>query len=261
MFKKTLFFLCISYFSIAQKLEIGAGVGPTYYKGDLQPTFRILNPSVGSNLFVRYNVSKVISIKANAMIGIVQGNDEKSGNVLNQYRGYKFSNLLWDYYGQIEYNFLNFRTHNGRYEHNSTPYLFGGLGNMQFLNRQYKARDFIVGGKQNRFGPEQILPFGIGYKRIINGKWNFGFEFSTRVLLNKKTSDSFDHFPVINTTSSGTVQINPYHGFLIADPKEALLKYPNTPQKDKYFHISFSVSYLFYKVHCPSGRQFGPLKY
>ena len=81
------------------------------------------------------------------------------------------------------------------------------------------------------------------------------------VLLNKKTSDSFDHFPVINTTSSGSVQINPYHGFLIADPKEALLKYPNTPQKDKYFHISFSVSYLFYKVHCPSGRQFGPLKY
>jgi hypothetical protein len=60
---------------------------------------------------------------------------------------------------------------------------------MQFLKRQYKARDFVVGGNQNKFGPEQVLPFGIGYKRIINGKWNFGVEFSTRVLLNKKTNN------------------------------------------------------------------------
>jgi hypothetical protein len=250
MFKKTLFFLSISYFSVAQKLEIGAGLGPTYYKGDLQPTFRVLNPSIGSNVFVRYNASKVISIKANAMIGFVHGNDRKSGNVLNQYRGLKFNNTLWDYNGQIEYNFLNFRTHNGRYEHQWTPYLFGGLGNMQFLTRKYTTR-LISKQNANISGPDPVLPFGIGYKKIINGKWNFGVEFSTRVLLRKKNADTFDGFG-FNPTN-GEVQ-NYYIAQDGSDSNITLLEYPNTLQKDKYFHISFSVSYLFYKVHCPPGR-------
>ncbi len=250
MFKKTLLFLSISYFSIAQKLEIGAGAGPTYYKGDLQPTFRVLSPSVGGNAFVRYNASKVISIKANAMIGFVHGNDAKSGNPLNQYRGLKFNNTLWDYGGQIEYNFLNFRTHNGRYEHIWTPYLFGGLGNMQFLKRKYTTRT-VSKQNSNIAGPDPVLPFGVGYKKIINGKWNFGVEFSTRVLLRKKNADTFDGYGF--NPANGLIQ----NYYLAQDGSDAninLLEYPNTLQKDKYFHISFSVSYLFYKVHCPPGR-------
>jgi hypothetical protein len=247
MFKKTILFLFISYFSFAQKLEIGGGGGPTYYKGDLQPTFRILNPSVGTNLFVRYNASKVISLKANAMIGFVGGNDYKSGNALNQYRGLKFNNTLWDYNGQIEYNFLNFRTHNGRYEHLWTPYLFGGFGNSQFLRRKYTTRG-ISNINSVIAGPDPILPFGIGYKKIINGKWNFGVEFSTRVLLRKKNADFFDGFGFNSTT-------NKAESFYLAQViTEKKLDYPNTLQKDKYFHISFSVSYLFYKVHCPPGK-------
>ncbi|WP_255076871.1 DUF6089 family protein [Lacihabitans sp. CCS-44] len=250
MLKKTLLFLFISYFSLAQKLEIGAGLGPTYYKGDIQPTFRILNPSVATNLFVRYNVSKVISVKANAMIGFVGGNDEKSGNALNKSRGLKFTNTLWDYNGQIEYNFLNFRTHNGRYEHQWTPYLFGGFGNSQFLRRKYTN-----GGTSNInsiiAGPDPVLPFGIGYKKIINGKWNFGVEFSTRVLLRKKNADFFDGFGFNNTTEEPE---SFYPSFESNAKNFKLFQSPNTLQKDKYFHLTFSVSYLFYKVHCPPGK-------
>jgi hypothetical protein len=247
MLKKTLLFLFISYFSLAQKLEIGAGLGPTYYKGDIQPSFRIFSPSIGTNTYVRYNASKVISIKANAMIGFVSGNDYNSGNALNKYRGLKFNNTLWDYNGQIEYNFLNFRTHNGRYEHQWTPYLFGGFGNMQFLRRKFNTK-----GTYNTnsviAGPDPILPFGIGYKKIINGKWNFGVEFSTRVLLRKKNADFFDGFGFNSLTNEPE---NLYPAPLIA---EKILEYPNTLQKDKYFHLTFSISYLFYKVHCPPGK-------
>jgi len=259
MLKKTLLFLLISYFSFAQKLEVGLGLGPTYYKGDLQPTFRVFSPSMGTNAFVRYNASKVISIKGNAMIGLVSGNDYNSGNALNKYRGFQFTNTLWDYYGQIEYNFLNFRTHTGRFEHNWTPYLFGGFGNMQYLKRKFMARDIAISSTQSQYGPEQVLPFGIGLKKIINGKWNFGFEFSTRVLLNKNTSDSFDNFTVMDINTK--LQSYPYFPYVSSDPKAYLLKSPNTPQKDKYFHISFSVSYHFYKVHCPPGNKLFPLKH
>jgi hypothetical protein len=254
MFKKIGFLLFLSYLTYGQKLEIGGGLGPTYYKGDIQPTFRVLNPRLGGNAFIRYNFSKSISVKGNAMLGLFSGDDTKSGNVLNKYRDFNFANILWDYYGQVEYNFLNFRTHNGRFEHNWTPYLFGGFGNMQYLKRTFKARDLKLPSSQSKFGPEQILPFGIGYKKIINGKWNLGVEFSTRILLNKNSSDSFDYFPITNTIGGNTILLNPYHAYVSTDPKQALLEYPNTSQKDKYFHISFSVSYLFYKVHCPPGR-------
>ena len=250
MFKKIVLLLTIYNSSFGQKLEIGAGIGPTYYKGDIQPTFRIFQPLVGTNLFVRFNASKVISIKGSAMIGMVGGNDSKSGNVLNEYRGLKFNNVLWDYNGQIEYNFLNFRTHNGRYEHQSTPYLFGGLGNMQFLRRKFTTRKESITNSIIA-GPDPVLPFGIGYKKILNGKWNFGLEFGTRILLSKKNGDLFDGF---GFKSSYKEPQNLYPAQDGADKNILLLNYPNTPQKDKYFYINVSLSYLFYKVHCPPGR-------
>lgn len=249
MLKKTILFLSIYNLSFGQKLEVGGGLGPTYYKGDIQPTFRIFSPMIGTNLFVRYNASKVLSLKANAMVGLVGGNDRKSGNVLNEYRGLKFNNILWDYNAQVEYNFLNFRTHNGRYEHQSTPYLFGGLGNMQFLRRQFTTRKDVK-TDINAYGPDPILPFGIGYKIIINSNWNFGVEFGTRVLLSKKNSDLFDGFGFKAKTK--TTQ-NLYIAQDGADKNILLLNYPNTLQKDKYFYLNFTVSYLFYKVHCPTG--------
>ncbi|MCP9769147.1 hypothetical protein EGI22_14605 [Lacihabitans sp. LS3-19] len=250
MSKKTLIFVLISHFVYSQKLEIGAGAGPTYYKGDLQPTFRVFNPSIATNLFVRYNISKVFSIKGNASFGMVSGNDKRSGNALNKYRGLKFNNTLWDYYGQVEYNFLNFRTHNGRYEHSWTPYLFGGFGNYQHLKRKFDSRGNITISNKIA-GPDPILPFGVGYKKILNGKWNFGVEFSTRVLLRKKNSDLFDGF---GFSPDHPDPQSLYTAFDSGDKNFALLKYPNTKEKDKYFMVSFSVSYLFYKVHCPPGR-------
>jgi hypothetical protein len=248
--KKTLIFVFISHIVFSQKLEIGVGAGSTYYKGDLQPTFRIWNPSVATNLFVRHNFSKVFSIKGNVSFGSVRGNDKKSGNNLNIYRDLKFNNTLWDYYGQLEYNFQNFRTHNGRYENNWTPYLFGGLGNYQYLKRDFTSRGSVSVTKKIA-GPDPILPFGIGYKKLLNGKWNFGVEFSTRILLRKKNADMFDGF---GFSSDGKNTQNLYTAFDSTDKNFSLLNYPNTQGKDKYFMLSFSVSYLFYKVHCPPGR-------
>jgi hypothetical protein len=85
----------------------------------------------------------------------------------------------------------------------------------------------------------------------VNGKWNFGVEFSTRVLLRKKNADLFDGFgfnPVTNEPQ------NFYPAQDGADKNIELLELPNTLQKDKYFHLTFSISYLFYKVHCPPGK-------
>ncbi|MFC3810795.1 type IX secretion system protein PorG [Lacihabitans lacunae] len=242
-----LLLILVSSNLFSQKLEVGMGVGPTYYKGDLQPNFRVFAPSVGTNAFVRYNFSKSVSIKGNGAFLNIKGNDAKSGNQYNTERGFKFSNTLIDYNGQIEYNFLNFRTHNGRYEHKWTPYLFGGFGMYKVLDSKLESPEDTTpsDGKQSQY---KMLPFGIGFKKIYKGKWNFGVEFSTRVLLDKNYQDKFDGFGGINTNTN-----NPNSRYRL--PSTATLtdsfRYPNSPQKDLYYHVSFSVSYLFYKVHCP----------
>jgi hypothetical protein len=245
--KKILFAFCFLFFlskSYAQKLEIGGGLGPTYYKGDLQPTFRLFSPHLGSNLFVRYNFGRTISFKVNGMLGIVRGDDARSGNPFNIERGMSFRNKLADYNAQVEYNFLNFRTHNGRYESKWTPYLFGGIGQIKLIEKRLTSPSTSV--LERTQSPDYILPYGIGFKKIYKGKWNFGMEFGTRVLLNKKNADLFDGYgyqegdPSSNYTSVSVLPTNQY--------------YPNTTQKDKYFYLNFSVSYLFYKIHCPPGN-------
>ena len=255
MTKKTcLSFLTIVLFPVlvfSQKIEVGAGIGPTYYKGDLQPTFRVFNPSVGTNIFARYNFIKAISFKANGFIGRVTGNDKKSGDILLKTRGYRFFNDLWDYNGQIEYNFLNFRTHNGRYRKKYTPYLFAGFGSYDVIRGTY----FSPHGSNSPSNLRNVnvnyfLPFGIGYKTILNGKWNFGVEFSSKVLLHLTKDDNTDSFDSLADLVIGS---DPSF-YVIPGGTPGTLTHANTPQNDKYFYISFSVSYLFYKVHCPPGR-------
>jgi hypothetical protein len=249
MLKKISVFLVLNllvfFFTKAQKIEIGAGLGPTYYKGDLQPGFRIFNPSVGSNIFFRYNATRVISLKANGFFGFIKGDDSKSGNPLNKERDLSFRSRILDYNAQLEYNFLNFRTHNGRYESNWTPYLFGGLGQIKYVRKTLISHTTSI---NERLGsPDYVLPFGIGFKKIRYGQWNFGVEFGTRVLLNRKNADLFDGF---GYDIDNQLQSKYTSTVIVKD----LLRYPNTPQKDKYFYINFSISYLFYKVHCPPGR-------
>ena len=60
-------------------------------------------------------------------------------------------------------------------------------------------------------------------------------------------TDSFDSY--------ADVVVGPDPSFFkILPGTSGVLTHANTPQKDKYFYVSFSVSYLFYKVHCPPGR-------
>jgi hypothetical protein len=243
MFKRILCFISLlPSLVFAQKLEIGGGLGPTFYKGDLQPTLRVFNPRAGTNLFVRYNFNKVFSYKINGMAGFLAGDDAKSGIPYNVARKNKFRTLLADYNVQAEYNFLNFRTKAALYTKEATPYLFGGFGQTSFLKRKFISPTVI----NNRTESENnfIVNFGIGYKKRLRPKLNFGVEFGSRVLVSKKNKDALDGFGYYPDgtifTSYSNPNLQPINSTLI----------PNTLQADKYFYLSFSMSYLFYKIHC-----------
>jgi hypothetical protein len=245
MKKALLCILVCSFYTIhAQRIELGGGLGPTFYTGDLQPTFRPLNPRAAANIFARYNHNRVFSFKVNGMAGFVGGNDSRSGNKLNKARDFSFIQTIGEYNVQAEYNFLNFRTGNGHYEKEWTPYLFGGLGQYISLSRKFESPGSTPQPSSKPSGTKLSLFYGIGYKKKLNQRWNFGVEFGTRVPTKAKFNDTtFDGFGYDEKGEKASLYfvsaINPS------------FEYPNTPQQDKYFYASFSVSYLFYKVYCP----------
>lgn len=227
----------------AQKVEFGAGGGPTFYKGDLQPRFRPLNPGAAGTLLMRYNFNRVVSAKAQVMYGLVHGNDRRSGDPFLKTRDYSFRNTVLDYALQLEYNFLNFRTHDSRYEYDWTPYLFGGLGLSHTLQKTYGVEGTTVAGTGTN---SAILPFGIGIKKILGPRLNLSAEFSTRAFLSKTKGSLFDGL-------DGRQELNEYDDTRQSD----FFVYPNTMQNDKYFHLSVTLSYLIYRVNCETpGKKF-----
>jgi len=246
-----LFLAFIPVAAYAQKVEFGGGGGPTFYKGDLQPRFRPLNPGAAGNLMLRYNFNRVISARANVMYGLIKGDDSRSGDPFQRERNFSFRNTVLDYAVQVEYNFLNFRTHDGRYEHDWTPYLFGGYGKSKNMKRVY-AVGANKAVRTNQRGGNDIVPFGIGIKKILTPRINLTAEFSTRVFLNKRNGSMFDGLDGARGQNAYSTQN------LITDPRQSdFFFYPNTQQNDKYFHLSVTLSYLIYTVHCDiPGKRF-----
>jgi hypothetical protein len=237
----------------AQTWEIGAGVGVCQYKGDVMPTYKPLVVRPGANTFVRMNFSRSVSFKAQAVIGQVHGADKLVKNdPLHQSREYSFDANLIEGGGQIEYNFLNFRTNASRIVNNWTPYVFGGYG-ITIIDTKSQSKTDV---NPSVFSPyssnknEQYMSLGIGIKKQWqrHGQWNWGFEFGAR----RVNSDFLDNFGYY---SDGTYPLNLPAGIVPSDAKfQYLIKYqiPNTKVRDMYYYTNFSISYLFYKVHCPN---------
>ncbi|ADQ18822.1 hypothetical protein Lbys_3161 [Leadbetterella byssophila DSM 17132] len=236
-----LLFTVSPLFCFAQKVEYGAGLGPTFYKGDLHPRFNVINPGAAGDIMLRYNFNRIVSARANFMMGLVVGDDSKSTDPFQKERDFKFRNVVMDYLVQLEYNFLNFRTHDGRYEHDWTPYLFGGVGQAQILQKKLNFQGAPIDKAGS--GSDNILVYGIGFKKVLSSRWNLSGEFSTRTFLNKKNGAMFDGV-------DGSTLNNSY-----SPPRQFF--FGNTQQNDKYFHASFTLSYLIYRVNCNTpGKKF-----
>lgn len=236
----------------AQKWEIGAGAGVCSYKGDVMPTFKPLVVRPGGSAFVRMNYSRAVSFKVQGMYGGVVGKDKfMKSDPFRQAREFSFNATLIEGSGQIEYNFLNFRTTSSRIVNNWTPYVFGGYGATLIESRAKIKTDInpSVFFPYNSNKTEQAMILGIGFKKQWRGQWNWGVEFGAR----HTTTDFLDNIGY----SNGNLQINIPPGVNPSDPKfRYLLKYqvPGTKVKDMYYYTNFSISYLFYKVHCPNPK-------
>ncbi|MDQ3393649.1 MAG: DUF6089 family protein [Bacteroidota bacterium] len=218
------FFICIililiaPIYTFAQFNEIGAGIGGTTYTGDLVRTYNITLNRPALNVFYRQNYSDVVSVKYGLLGGFLHASDKRPIDPMAEMRDYSFNIFLVEASVMGEYHFLDYKNEKSLIKW--SPYLFGGVGMMTFFG------DGPKNGPYNKIQP--VIPFGVGFKYILNPEFNIGVEFGAR-----KTF--FDYLDNISEP------ITPEKNYL----------YGNQYDKDTYYYLGFSLSYTFYNIPCP----------
>ncbi len=202
----------------AQKNEVGLGIGGFNYTGDLVRDFRLQNTRPGGMLFYRRNFNEFFSARISLSGGGLFGNDTPPYDPLAQQRDTAFSISVVELAGTIEYHFLDYKENINLLRW--SPYFFIGAGIAFFGPHEQKT--------ENYSSTQPVIPFGLGFKYILNPVWNLGFEAGIR-----KTF--FDHIDNIS----------------VEDLNNKNFAYGNLHDKDWYYFIGLSISYTFYTIPCP----------
>ena len=208
-----------SYVVKSQGLEIGGGLGTSFATGDVTRGFELNELGFAGQLFIRYNLSNVVSVRGTGLIAQIKGDDNT--NPIDPFaalRGFSFQRTNYEVSAVIEYNFLDYKERNSII--NWSPYFFGGFGLSATSNK--RAED-----DYSRIQP--VIPFGLGLKYRLNKQWNLDFEFGAR----KTFYDGLDRI----SGGSNPDKLNPNYG--------------NELDNDWYYFTGISVSYTFYSVPCP----------
>lgn len=200
----------------AQKIELGAGLGGALYKGDVAPRYnpRFVRPSVSG--FFRYNLSKSVSLRAQATLGQVLADDRFSPDPFLRQRGVSFRNRIREASLDVQYNFLNYSMLPKAV--NWSPYVFGGLGVTDYGLKP-------PGGMS--LGDRLVVPLGVGLKYEFKRPWSVSVEWATR----------FTGYDMLDGYVDG--------------PITSKFTQSNPALPDQFSTLTVSVSYTFYKIVCP----------
>lgn len=212
--------ICASTLTLpAQGLEIGGGLGTSLATGDVTRGFELGELGLAGQIFVRYNLSNVVSLRGTGAVASLKGDDTTNPiDPFAELRGFSFQRTNYEASMVVEYNFLDYKERNSII--NWSPYFFIGGGLTAVSNR--KAND-----NYSRIQP--VIPFGLGLKYRLNKQWNLEFEFGAR----KTFYDGIDRIsepPALNKLD---------------------VRYGNELDNDWYFLSAISVSYTFYSIPCP----------
>lgn len=202
----------------AQKNEIGFGLGGFNYTGDLARDYRLDNTRLGGVLVYRRNFNDFLSGRLSLTGGSLYGDDTPAFDQLALQRDTAFSIGVVELAGIVEYHFLDYKQDLRLLRW--SPYFFIGAGVAFFGAHKQKTEDY------NNVQP--VIPFGIGFKYIINPVWNVGLEAGVR-----KT-----FFDYIDNISGSDLSIKNF-------------EYGNQYDKDWYYFIGLTLNYTFYTIPCP----------
>ena len=210
-------FFCIAP-ALAQRSEVGFGLGTFNYTGDLVRSYDFLNSQPAATVFYRSNISPVVSFRA-ALTGGKLAASETPIDKFAATRDESFNIFLMEASTVMEYHFLNWRE-TKRFVR-FTPYVFAGLALYGFTGNETKTAEYS--------NIQGAVPFGIGAKYVHNPKWYLSLEFGVR----KTFSDYLDN------VSAG-------------DQRFKNFRYGNPNDNDSYYFLGVTLTRTFYTIPCPT---------
>ena len=213
------FLLIVSWTgALAQKSEVGFGVGTFNYTGDLVRTYNFKYSKPAATVFYRSNLSRVVSFRT-AITGGKISASEKPIDPFASTRNASFDLFLLEASTVVEYHFLNWRE-TKRFVR-FTPYLMGGIALFGMSGNVQKNAEYS--------NVQASIPFGGGFKYVYNPKWYFALEFGVR-----KT-----FFDYLDNISAG-------------DARNKNYQYGNPNDNDLYYFLGLSITRTFYSIPCPT---------
>lgn len=211
------FFLATPLFS--QRSELGFGLGMFTYTGDLVRTYKIKYSKPAATVLYRSNISKVVSFRASITGGKLSATEEPI-DAFAKARNASFDIFLLEGSLAFEYHFLNWRDDKRPMRY--SPYIFAGMGLFGISGNKTKPAEYS--------NVQLAIPFGGGFKYIMNPKWYAAFEIGIR-----KTF--FDYLDNVSDTKDQTKK-----NYQSGNPNDF----------DNYFFVGLTFTRTFYNIPCPT---------
>lgn len=212
-------FFCIASTAIAQRSELGFGIGTFNYTGDLVRNYNFNYSRPAATVLYRSNINRIVSFRASITGGKIEAS-EKPIDAFAAQRNASFDIFLMEGSLGIEYHFLNWK--DGKIPMRFTPYLFGGLALFGISGNDTKPAEYS--------NVQMGVPFGGGFKYIVNPRWYVALEFGVR-----KTF--FDYLDNVS-------------GF--KDQAQKNYRYGNPNDTDTYYFLGLTLTRTFYDIPCPT---------
>ena len=248
----------------AQEWEFGIQGGASGYMGDLNPEnpFAFNDWSAGAS--VKYNLNHTWGIRGNFAYANTYARDIHSPHPQRRERNLSFYGAIKEAALLVDFNFFKWLPQRGRIVY--TPYIFAGIGGIQFDPMWYHPdtpgtpihlRDYQT--EDSLYNNTTVtIPFGAGFKYNLRGSWSIGIELGYRLAFTDYLDDvhgnyvNFDDFGD-DIPKIGNDPIDASHWQEFSNPGG----FPVGTQRgdgrrfDSFMTIGITLSYTIFKGGCP----------
>lgn len=259
--------------AIVQEGEFGVGVGAAHYFGDLNTRAKLNRPKPAAQLFFRKNFGNYIALRvAGSFAQLGYSDVYNTHNETMLRRNLSFNTNVWELGLQGDFNFYRFMP--GDPDFRWTPYVTLGVSVFNYDPYAYLAgeKHFLrqLGTEGQGLDPEAgkqyssmalAIPFGVGFKYSINGRFNLGFE-----ILHRYTAT--DYLDDVSKTYADKALFAPNPD---GTPSPALLlsdrsyetgppigikgrQRGNSKNKDQFVTAMFYISFNLQSYRCPTSN-------
>lgn len=256
-FSASILLIFISFNLQAQTWEFGLGGGGAAYMGDLNQTNPVKFSGGAGSIFVKRNFNAYLSARLTYTYGSISAADSTSNDPLIAQRNLSFTDHLNEISVIGELNFMSYIpdvSHN-RY----TPFIYLGIASVHYNpttiygGQKYDLRPLMTEGEAKPYPNSAIaIPYGVGIKYNITGKWNLIADIGYR-------QPNTDYLDDVSGTYADPAKLHSDIARILSDRSgEKTGNYIGTPGSqrgdfrphDTYMFAQFTISYTFVTQKC-----------